>query len=99
MVTGRGRVNKTASKSKTSSFKPTAKQKKTGINTAGLLGKGKSLLGLVGGVKSSRGSGFTHKKTAKQRLRTAYEKRANLQIRQGNLGQARRTLRKKLTVV
>lgn len=52
--------------------------------------------GLVGG---SRGGAFKPKVSAKRLLKKAYERKAKAQIRIGNLGQARRLLRKKATVV
>lgn len=58
-------------------------------------------LGVAGSkiAKRIRARGVGKKRSAKALLRRAYERRARNQIRQGNLGQARRTLRKKATVV
>jgi len=57
-----------------------------------------SVLGL-GASRAKGGKGFSRRKTAKQALKRAYETRAMRKIRQGNLGQARRDLRKKATVI
>lgn len=48
--------------------------------------------------KSGKG-GTGGRRTARQMLKAAYERKARRQIRMGMLGQARRTLRKKATVV
>ena len=98
---GRTNTSKTPTKSKVAAKpKATKKEKATKktskLNTA--LGIGKSLLGLGGKAKKG-GGGVSHKNTAKNMLRKAYEKRAKRQIRFGQLGQARRTLRKKTTIV
>lgn len=107
MARGRPNVNKAPAKKSAPAMasKPTAKQKATGGKAGGVLkslaSAGSSVLG-IGGVKSSkrgRGMGGKHKLSAKQKLKRAYERRAIRQIHQGQLGQARRTLRKKSTVV
>jgi len=57
---------------------------------------GKALRGLGIG----RGAvGFRKKRSAKQALKKAYEKRAYYLIRTNQLGQARKALRKKATVI
>ncbi len=96
----RGRPNVSAKKT-TSKIAPkqTAKQKKTKTGTKGGLietAKNKAKEILKGKGKGTGGGG---QKTAKQLLKRAYEKRAKRFIRLGNLGQARRILRKKQTVV
>lgn len=60
-----------------------------------------SAVGAPSGVKSvSRsGYGFRKRKSAKSALKKAYEKRAFYLIRTNQLGQARKALRKKATVV
>lgn len=90
----RGRPNKSASKT---TAKPSTASKLAGIASSGVAVA--QSLGLIGGKKSKGSKGFGHKKTAKQMLRKAYDRRAKHQIRCGNLGQARRTLRKKATIV
>ncbi len=57
-----------------------------------------SVLGL-GAKASATRAGYLKRRTAKQALKKAYERRAMRKIKQGNLGQARRDLRKKATVV
>jgi hypothetical protein len=99
----RGRTN-TASSKKTTSVKkaPISKTKakasgKTSVLSQ-LAGAGSSLLGLTGAKRSGQNFGIHHK-SAKQKLKKAYERKAKRQISMGMLGQARRTLRKKATVV
>lgn len=79
--------------------KPTAKEKVTKktslVSTA--LEKVSSLSGLSSAKSKARGVGV--KKSAKHLLKKAYERRAKREIRMGNLGKARRTLRKKQTVI
>jgi hypothetical protein len=58
---------------------------------------------LTGGSSTSTGggggAGFRKRKSAKSALKKAYEKRAFYLIRTNQLGQARKALRKKATVV
>lgn len=94
-MASRGRKTIGSSKAKPSPVKKSAKEKAKG----GLVGAGKALLGKVtGGTKGKSGVRGKHL-TAKLILKRAYERRARHQIRMGNLGAARRTLRKKQTVV
>lgn len=70
--------------------------------TASAIKKAQSFL--PGRTSAAQAVSFLSKKkgtrqTAKQKLKKAYERRAIRQIRQGNLGQARRSLRKKATVI
>jgi hypothetical protein len=107
-MAARGRTNKTAAPKKAASkpaaAKPTAKAKATGkTKTAAnvildVYSSAKDKLTGGGSKKGSGGISGSHK-SAKQLLKKAYERRAKHQIRTGNLGQARRTLRKKQTVV
>jgi len=83
-----------------------AKSSKKSISKVRAVGLGaKAVSGLVGkavsGFKGKRGGGggFPKRVTAKQRLKKAYEKRALYKIRSGNLGGARKDLRKKATVI
>lgn len=89
------------SKAKKLKVKPA---KKTGRSTSGssvvtsIVGAGTNYI--TGGSSKKRSSGTSSKKkTAKQMLKAAYERKAKFNIRVGNLGQARRLLRKKTTVV
>lgn len=98
----RGRPNTTAKKTaKPAAVKKTNVKtaKKANIATSALsaVSTGASLLGLTG--TKSKGKGGYHKRTASQKLKRAYERRALRQITQGQLGLARRTLRKKRTVI
>lgn len=89
----RGRKN--ANKSKISSVK-TAVQKHKG----GLLQTGIDLVsGVVHSKASKKGTGAKMPRTTAQLLKRAYDRKARVHIRTGNLGQARRLLRKKRTVI
>jgi hypothetical protein len=95
---------KTPVKAAIKSSSPTAKKSGIAGVAKGLASKlsGASQLTSVLGLGASRAkgkSGFLRRKTAKQALKKAYETRAMRKIRQGNLGQARRDLRKKATVI
>ncbi len=72
--------------------------KKAGKAVKSVKSKGivKAVTGMLGG-KSRGGAGV--KVSAKRMLKKAYERKAKHMIRIGNLGQARRILRKKATVV
>ena len=97
----RGRPNKAAPK-KAAAPKAAAAKKATPLQKAkGLAGAAVGVgLSLLGGGSSKKGHGVGGKhKSAKALLRKAYERRAKRQIRVGDLGHARRTLRKKATVV
>ena len=93
----RGRPNTTAKKApaKVVAAKPS------------IIAKAKGVIAKIPGIiptsttskkSGNKGNGI-HKKTAKQKLKRAYERKAKRQISMGMLGQARRTLRKKATVV
>lgn len=96
---GKAKKMKKALKSKPAKSKasPAAKRSGGGGLTSGLKGaavkKGKQLL-FGGGGKGGGG-----RRNAKSMLKAAYERKAKRLIRMGMLGQARRTLRKKATVV
>ena len=64
-----------------------------------ILSPGKSMASAPSGAvaKGFRGKGKS--KSARTMLKKAYDKKARFQIRVGNLGQARKLLRKKATVV
>jgi len=103
----RGRTKTTKSKSKSTLTKKTttAKAKATGKSST-LSNIANSVLGIGKTVASSYLSGSSKakgelkkRKSAKQVLKKAYEKRAMRQIRFGQLGLARKSLRKKATVV
>jgi hypothetical protein len=102
----RGRTK--ATKSKTKSTLGTTKSTKTKATgkSSTLANIAKSALGFGGDYitskltgKKGKSAGFGKKKSAKQVLKKAYEKRAMRQIRFGQLGLARKSLRKKATVV
>jgi hypothetical protein len=110
-MAARGRTNTAAKSTKkttavkktaVSTPKPTAKAKTTGKVKTGFIDKAIGVATqVIGGssAKSSSGTGGTHRATAKNLLKRAYERKAKRFIRMGMLGQARRTLRKKVTVV
>lgn len=58
---------------------------------------GASLLGI--GADKKKSSGISKPKGAKTLLKRAYERKAKRLVRMGMLGQARRVLRKKATVI
>lgn len=107
-MSSRGRPNTASSKTKS---KPVVKSTSPALAKA----KGKTKLDVLASAydigktivsgnnpntKNRKGVHLGHHRlTAKILLKRAYEKRAKRQIRFGNLGQARRTLRKKITVV
>lgn len=103
----RGRTKSTKSKTKSTLTKKItpAKAKATGKSStlaniaSSVLSYGKTAAAsyLSGGSKAK--GEFKKKKSAKQVLKKAYEKRAMRQIRFGQLGLARKSLRKKATVV
>jgi hypothetical protein len=102
---GRTKAAKKTTKSSLGTTK-SSKVKATGKKSSTLANIAKTALGLGGDyIKSSltgkkgKGGGFSKKKSAKIVLKRAYEKRALRQIRFGQLGLARKSLRKKATVV
>lgn len=85
---------------------PTAKKAGSSIASKAIGTVAKLAGGKMGGIastllsgKKKGGGGFRKAKSAKAMLRKAYERKAIRMLRQGNLGQARRLLRKKATVV
>jgi hypothetical protein len=98
---GRPNVNKAPAK-KAAVPAPKANPKKPASSGGGLIGLATKAAGTVLGMTSKGkkgGAGGKKRVSARQRLRRAYERRAIRQIHQGMLGQARRTLRKKATVM
>jgi len=79
--------------------KPATAKKKTSLvsKTVSAAKTGASLLGI--GAKGKKSSGIAKPKNAKTLLKKAYERKAKRLVRMGMLGQARRVLRKKATVI
>ena len=75
------------------------KQKSAKTKAKGGSGVGADVTKAAKKIFAGKSKGGKQRKSAKLLLKRAYERRAKTQIRIGQLGQARRTLRKKATVV
>lgn len=100
MAITRGRPNKAAPKAKVFPQKKTAAEKHGAPSKVSkIAGIAKTAILGVTTPKATKKISMGKHKNARNLLKKAYEKRAKRQIRFGMLGQARKTLRKKVTVI